>query len=466
MINKVNKTVKKFQMLSPGDRVAVAVSGGADSVALLDCLLKLAVEQQLQLFVVHVNHMLRGAEADGDAKFVAQLAEQHNLPFTICRLDVGYLAKAMATSKQDAARILRYKALEEEAVNWGANKIALGHHADDQAETVLLHLLRGAGVEGLTGMQPVREDRYIRPLLAVTREEIEAYCRQNNLNYRTDRSNLEPIYLRNKIRLELMPLLQKEYNPALVQGLNRLANIAREENDFLRQETNKAFAQVAAILKPSQVNLAITQLAALPIALQRRVLIKAWKQVSGAHSNLELARVDEALALVHHRTTGSSLQLPNGVCLEKCYGSLIVRLDLGHNGVEKEFAYTLPVPGKAFIAELGLTIRAELLLNYPMESTLCSNQSCSVLLDADKLNFPLEVRNRRTGDRFYPLGAPGHKKLKEFFINAKVPRELRKQALLVCSNKQIVWVTGLRLAEPYKITQLTKRILALTVEKP
>jgi tRNA(Ile)-lysidine synthase len=453
-------------MLSPGDRVAVAVSGGADSVALLDCLLKLANEQQLQLFVVHVNHMLRGAEADGDANFVAQLAERHNLPFTICRLDVGCLAKTMTTSKQDAARILRYKALEEEAVNWGANKIALGHHADDQAETVLLHLLRGTGVEGLTGMQPVREHRYIRPLLAVTREEIEAYCGQNNLNYRTDRSNLEPIYLRNKIRLELMPLLQKEYNPALVLGLNRLANIAREESDFLNQETNKAYAQVATIPKPSEVNLAITQLAALPIALQRRVLIKAWKQVSRAHSNLELARVDEALDLVHHRPTGSSLQLPNGVCLEKCYGILIVRLDLGHNELEKEFAYTLPVPGKIVVAELGITIKAELLLNNPLDSTWSGNQSYSVLLDADKLNFPLEVRNRRPGDRFYPLGAPGHKKLKEFFIDAKVPREQRKQALLVCSNEQIVWVSGLRLAEPHKITQLTKRMLALTVEKP
>lgn len=465
MLNKVKQTVNKFRMISPGDRIAVAVSGGADSVALLDCLNAMAVEKQFQLYVIHVNHLLRGTEAEADAEYVAELAGKYNLPYTIRRVDVRKLAKAMATSKQDAARILRYRAMEEVAVNWGANKIALGHHADDQAETILLHLLRGTGLEGLVGMQPVREGRYIRPLLEVTRQEIEAYCDSHNLEYRTDRSNLQTVYLRNKIRLELMPLLLRDYNPALVRGLSRLASIAREESDFLSQETVKAFAQVATAQDPSRVVLEIGKLSTLPKALQRRVLISAWKKVSGVHANLELERVDEALDLAEHSLTGSGIQMPNGVYLEKSYGVLIVRLDLGHNGLEKDFAYMLPVPGKVTVGELALTVKAEYVPNYhPTGSSRPSVDNLSVFLDADKISSPLIVRNRRAGDRFYPLGAPGHKKLKDFFIDAKVPRELRQKALLVCCEEEIIWVAGMRLAEPYRISNSTGKILALTVE--
>ncbi|MDA8213273.1 MAG: tRNA lysidine(34) synthetase TilS [Clostridia bacterium] len=466
MLEKIKQTVNKYHMISPGDRIIVAVSGGADSVALLYCLMDLASELGFQLYVVHVNHMLRGTEAEEDAGYVAELAEKHNLPCAIRRVDVGYLAKMMPTSKQDAARALRYGILEEEAANWGANKIALGHHADDQAETILLHLLRGTGLEGLVGMQPVRDGRYIRPLLEVTRQEIENYCSESNLKFRTDRSNLEPVYLRNRIRLELMPLLQREYNPALVRGLSRLANLAREESNFLTQEAGKAFEQVATVQNDERVVLDIAELSALPMALQRRVLIMAWKKVSGEHANLEFERVDEALDLAFHGLTGQGLELPRRVYLEKSYGALIVRLNLGHNGVDQEFAYLLPVPGKITVPELGLAVRAELMPCCPDDSNRSGSDTFRVFLDADKITSPLVVRNRRAGDRFYPLGAPGHKKLKDFFIDAKIPREFRQKALLVCSGEKIVWVAGVRLAEPYRISSGTGKILALTVEKP
>lgn len=466
MLEKVQQTVNKYHMISSGDRIVVAVSGGADSVALLYCLMALVNERDFQLFVVHVNHMLRGAEAEEDAEYVTKLVERHNLPYSVRRVDVGHLAKTMATSKQDAARTLRYRVLEEEANKWGANKIALGHHADDQAETILLHLLRGTGLEGLVGMQPVRDGRYIRPLLEVTRQEIEDYCSKNCLEYRTDRSNLEPVYLRNRIRLELMPLLRRDYNPALVRGLSRLANLAREDSHFLNQEAGKAFERVAAVQNNGRVVLEIAQLSALPKALQRRVLIMAWKKVSGEHANPEFERVDEALNLACLGLTGQSIELPRRVYVEKSYGMLIVRPSLGHNGVEKEFAYLLPVPGKITVPELDLTVQAEFVSGCPTSSGQSGGETRRVFLDADKITSPLVVRNRRAGDRFYPLGAPGHKKLKDFFIDAKIPREFRQKALLVCSKDEIIWVAGMRLAEPYRINAGTGKILCLSVEKP
>ncbi len=468
MPSKVRKMVNKHQLLASGDRIIVAVSGGADSVALLYGLLPLVEELACSLYVVHVNHLLRGAAAEADANFVAQLSARHQLPFSIRQVDVASAAKGMNTSKQNVARILRYQVLEEEALKWGANKIALGHHADDQAETILLHLLRGTGLEGLAGMLPMRDQKYIRPLLEVTREEIEAFCDANDLSYCTDLSNFEPVYLRNKIRLDLLPLLKEAYNPAVVKGLGRLAKLASEENEFLAEQAQQAFAQVCTGAEPNRLTLDSLKLTALPLALQRRVLILAWQQLAQQHTNLEFDRVEEAIQLAKFGHTGQGLGLPGLIRLEKSYHNLILQPDFGHNAIEKQFSYPIPVPGQVQIPELGVCIRAELSTKQSEQvsgATQNYNTGTRVCWDADQMDFPLIARNRRMGDRFHPQGAPGHKKLKEFFIDAKVPKESRAKTLLVCDSKEVLWAVGIRVAEACWVTAKTTRILELTVEK-
>lgn len=512
MLNKVRLTIQKYQMISPGEGVVAAVSGGADSVALLYCLRQLAPELGFRLFVVHVNHLLRGEQSDADADFVRKLAEQDKIPVAVCRIDVAAEARNMPTSKQDAARILRYQALRKAAENWGAAKIALGHHADDQAETVLLHLLRGSGPQGLVGMQPVREGRYIRPLLETSRTEIEEFCRENCLNFRTDLSNFQPVYLRNKIRLELLPRLKSEYNPGLVEGLGRLADLLREENSLIAELARKAFAETIdktfaevadkTLAKPADKTLAealekgpfnqafptghpgpslsfsLAKFAGLPKALQRRVLILGWQEISRQRINPEFSRVEEALGLALFGRTGGRLELPGGVYLEKSYTTLNLRANPGYNDEVNDFSGELPVPGELTVPEKGFTITAQLYSAGAGRGSSRSNTVparnhglneampeavYSIDLAADSLTFPLTVRNRRPGDRFFPLGAPGHRKLQDFLVDAKIPRSHRDNIVLVVSGEQIIWVAGMRPDESCRITEAAKTVLHLTL---
>lgn len=466
MLKKVKETINKYRMFSKGDRLVVAVSGGADSLALLHVLLRFRGELETELKVVHVNHHLRGEAADQDARMVEARAIEWDVPFSIRDIKVRELEKGMGTSLENAARILRYQVLEEEALLFGADKIVLGHHADDQAETVLLHLLRGAGVDGIAGMLPVRDQKFYRPLLEVSRQEIENYCHSNHIEYCTDLSNLQPVYLRNSVRLELLPLLREKYNTSVEKSLCRLAELAREDSELLWKLADEAYEKVVTIGEKGLL-LETEALGDIPTSLQRRVLIRAWQKLSGEVVSPAYERIEALRKLMLRGNTGQIVQLPSGISGEKSYQQLILGKATGYNGKQKQFSYPLTVPGTTKIPELKITIMTELIdktKEERQEQGACDQNI--LLLDADLCRRPLVIRNRRDGDIFYPWGAPGKKKLKEFFIDCKIPRSERDCIPLICSDNEVIWVMGKRKSQSCQVTETTGRMLRLTLTTP
>ncbi len=448
----------KFRMISPGDTVLVGVSGGPDSVALLHLLWRMQKELRISLAVAHLNHMFRGEEARADARLVEELAGNLGLPVYVEEFDVPAYRERAGLSAQEAARQVRYRFFEEVAQNIGASRVALGHHADDQAETILFNFLRGTGLAGLKGIPPVRE-KYIRPLLGVRRREIELYCRQHSLPVREDVSNKKTIYTRNRIRLELIPHLEAGYNPRLVEALVHLGHICREENDYLEEQTALLYERALKTEREHSLLLAVPELLSAPLALVRRVFRRAWRHLTGTDGDLSFLQVESLLALLHNPAGGKVVELPRGVRASRQGQALRLWMGGDAPGVPY-YSYPLVVPGITCIPEINSSIRARLIsiTEAPDPRTLSAREA---LLDYDTIPGPLTVRRRRDGDRFHPLGMAAGTKLKKFLIDQGIPREERDYLPLVVAGDEIIWVGGVRPGEPWKITPGTKRCLYL-----
>lgn len=446
----------------PGERVLVAVSGGPDSLALLDVLYRLRGTLGIELSVAHLNHLLRGREAAADAAYVARLAERYGLPLILEECNVRDAWRERGGSLQAVAREMRYRFFERAAEETGAARVALGHQADDQAETIVFNFLRGTGIAGLAGIPPVR-DRYVRPLLAERRRTIEAYCRERGLVPRTDASNVKPVYTRNRLRLELIPHLEREYNPNLVPTLLRMAEVLREEDALLDAEASRA---LAAVMRASDdeggVALERRPLLELPPALQRRVVRGAWEALPGG-AELPFDHVQRVLDLARRPRGGGRVELPGGARLTREGDRLVLRR--GDGEVPVPFSYPLAMPGETAVPEAGMVIIAtmtEAADSLPDPRLLAPR---GTVLDLDRLVLPLTVRSRRPGDVFRPSGG-GTVKLKKFLIDAKVPRGARDAIpLIVDAEGCIAWVAGLRTAEFCRLTPRTRYALILEVRK-
>lgn len=443
MLQKIKNTLAKYQMLKTGDRIVVGVSGGPDSVALLHALLTLRSNYQLSLFVVHLDHQLRGKEAQEDSRFVAELAKRWSLPFFLQQADVQGWAREKKLSIETAAREIRYQLYEEVADKVGAARIALGHNADDQAETILMRLLRGAGEEGLAGIPPVR-GKIIRPLWEITRGEIEAYCQEQQLAFRLDSTNLESIYLRNKIRLKLLPFLEREYNSNIRHTLLRLGQMAREDSSYWQQEIYQTLKKVVKEEDDHSLILDWSQLLTYHPALQKRVLREVIKKIQGNLLNVSFTHLEDCWQFFFHSAQGKKI-LPSGVILEKSYNQLIIK-----RKEPVDYAYPLQIPGVTRIPEAGLEIKSQLIGSGERISKEEMRSPWRIYLTYDPDQGPLLVRNRRPGDVFRPWGLKGSKKLKEFFIDAKIPRFQRERVPLLAQNQQILWIIGERLGEDEK----------------
>jgi tRNA(Ile)-lysidine synthase len=443
-------------MIEPGDTVLVAVSGGPDSTALLHCLAQLSPEFHCRLRACHIHHGLRGADADADAGAAGTLAESLHVPFVQHRADVRAYAEDRGLSVEAAARAVRYDLLESTARRVKANRIAMGHTADDQAETVLLNMLRGAGSQGLSGMPRVR-GKIIRPMLDVMRADAVQYCAFHQLHHRLDRSNLDTTLRRNRIRHEVLPGLQA-IQPKIVESLCRLADIVRAENHFMAQQGSQALRQIAS-QRPGEVGIACAGFAALAPALQRRVLRAAVARVKGDELDVGFERVEALLRLALSGRTGSVLELPGGLRAEMTYGELVVSRAAPLTAVP-EGPWTLRVPGEVTIEPLGFAFSARRSrAKRPPASPMAA------LVDSAKISGPLTVRTRRRGDRFRPLGMTGTVKLQDFFVNAKVPRAERARIPLVLSGDEIVWVVGYRVGEGFKVTPTSQRTIRLDASR-
>jgi tRNA(Ile)-lysidine synthase len=461
---KVRETIKKYGMLSPGDRVVVGVSGGPDSVALLHILKELTPQLKISLSIAHLNHGFRLNDSDRDAEYVQKLALELGLPVIVESRDVPAFIKEEGLSPENGARRARYDFFNKVVTRLKANKIALGHNADDQAETVLMRLLRGSGREGLSGIPPARElkpgsrVKIIRPLIEATREAIERYLKQNRIKTRLDASNIESVYLRNRIRLKLLPLLAK-YNPNIKSVLIRTAQVLGEEDRYLERIVDKHLKRI--VKKESgRVTLGIIKLSSLSLPIQRRILRESLRVVKGDRFDIQLSHIDDIIGLLKARGK-ASLDLPGNILVTKEYR----RLSLGFKKEKKvpPFKHSLKVPGITKIPEIGLSFHAKVLSKKPR--TLKEGSKKRAYFDYQRIKAPLFLRNREEGDRFQPLGMRGSKKLKDFFMDEKIPLKERERTSLLLSGKEIIWVVGHRISDKAKVTNKTKKVLMVEVKK-
>lgn len=454
MLAAINKWIIQHRLIVPGDRIVVACSGGPDSLALLHILVQLRQRYPIELKVAHVNHMFR-PEAVQEAQFVHAMATRWGLDCEQAQIDVPKYMEETGLSGQEAARLVRYRFLQQVAADWGHGKIATGHHRDDQAETVLLHLLRGAGSSGLGGMKAIN-GAIIRPLLSISRQQIEDYCQQQGLEAVQDNSNLHTDYLRNRVRLELIPLLERHYNPALRESLCRTAEIVGAEQELVAQMANNKWPDVVHECE-GRISLNIKQLHQLPLALQRQIFRKVIEKKQGHLRGIQFLHVEKLIEATFSGAVGIVIELPGGLSVAKGYTNMTL---LSEAEAKLETGQAIPtmmlaVPG--YMDWNGREIRA--ILTDQLDGAVSPQRA---VLDWDELRPPLFIRSRQEGDRFAPYGLKGSKKLKDFFIDNKVPRHLRDSVPLVCDEGGILWVAGYRQSERGKVTIATKRYLQLT----
>ncbi|MBC2582590.1 tRNA lysidine(34) synthetase TilS [Clostridium sp. DJ247] len=458
MIENVLSTIKKHKMFDEGDKILVAVSGGPDSVALLNILYRVKDDLNITIYAAHVNHGLRGKESDEDEEYVRNFCSELNIEFMSKRVDIDKISKVKNISCESAGREARYEFFEELKRKLGLQKIAIAHNLNDQAETVLMRIMRGTGVEGLVGIKPVRDKIFVRPLINSTRDEIEAYCRENNLYPRIDKTNLEPIYSRNKIRLQLIPYIKENFNKDIVQGLNRLADSARVDNEYLDMISKEKYKKYCDI---STEKIIISKEAFLENeAIITRMLRLALYNFLGYLYNFEKVHIYDIIRIQSH-ATGKKINLPNNICVINNYGHIYILKNKKENIKSSQREYKLHI-GRNQLDDIKLKVNIKLV--NKQEIANINKQDLVKYFDYDKIKENIILRYRKDGDRFMPSGMKGHKKLKDFFIDLKIPKERRENIPLICFGNEIGWIIGYRVSEIFKIDKYTQNILQISVE--
>jgi len=473
LVQTMLSTVRKYDMLRPGDRALVAVSGGPDSMALLHALFRSRDELSIEICAFHLDHMFRGAESAEDAEAVRSYCSELGIPVVVERYDVPAFAEESGLSPQDAARVIRYELACLAAASRQCTCMAFAHHRDDNFETIVMRFLRGAGLRGLTGIRPVRTysrgswtGRLVRPLIECTRQDIELYCTEEHIPTRTDRSNLSDKYARNKVRLDLIPHLLT-YNPNLAQTATSASRFMADEDDFLEEQAGEFLARHSG-QRGDILEVDIEALANAHPALFRRTVLLAIERVRGTRKDMYSMHVEDVMELVRTRGRSGMLSLPDGLQVRKRYGVL----EFGWSGALQPariapYMKPLRVPGLTVIPHSSKMIIADVVPVEQLDREFKSTDPSVAHMDYDVVSGGLAVRNRRDGDRFKPLGMAGTKKLKEFFIDSKIRAELRDQIPLVVygdDGTRIAWIGELRLSDDVKITEKTRRVLRLHVE--
>lgn len=476
-LRKILRTVERHDMLQNGDAVLVGVSGGPDSMALLHGLFELSRVLDIRIGVAHLNHGLRGRESDRDAAFTQAEARRHGVPFYGAKADVmGERAKTGA-SIEEAARDARYRFFHRIRREAGFDKIALGHHLDDNAELILMNLLRGSGPGGISGIPPVRGP-IIRPLMGVYRSEILAFLKKEAISYVLDASNADPRFLRNKIRHELIPLLKTGYNPGIVQGLNRLGNIRRAEECWMEECLASLYDGVVLQKSKTETVLSVSALQKLHPAARSRIIRRAVSEIKGNLRRISWAHLSAIQdCLEPPFPIGKPplrLDLPDRIQVFRDAQRLVVSQGAHPSRQTKfsgngegflNFAYVFSAQDirsqpQVDLPEIHGQMRFSILRREAIGREAIVNSAPTVaFFDWDRLNFPIKIRNVRPGDRFAPLGAGGAQKLKKFFIDHKIPVSERHRVLLLIGGDIILWVGGHRISESAKLTPETTTIL-------
>jgi len=473
LVRSVRSTIDKYRMLIGGELVVVGVSGGPDSVALLHVLNALRPVYKADLHVAHLEHGLRGKAAIADMKFVRSLCGDLGIPCTTRSIDVKGLAKASTLSVEAVGRKTRYAFLEEVRRETGAARIATGHTANDQAETLLLNLIRGSGILGLRGIRPVFEDRIIRPLIGSTRQEVLDHLEKNRLAFRIDDSNLDMAYDRNRVRQLLIPLIEREFNPRIVDSLVRTSNLFSSIADYIEEEVARG---AGTCLQPGEgrATIDLKRFVALSPAVRTFILYAAVRALEGDDQVATYEKLSAVDAVARGSESGARIDIGSGLSAIKEFDILTV----GRNpGPAESYTVPLAVPGVTLIetgpCEIEVSMRGE---RSPLgrqkaspgrvkAPTGLAGGSVAAHFDLAGLALPLVARSWHEGDRFRPFGMRGSKKVQDVFVDEKIPLSRRGRIPLVCDRKGIIWIAGVKRSARAPITSRTRDSITLTLRK-
>jgi tRNA(Ile)-lysidine synthase len=441
------QTLAKHQMLVAGDRVLVGVSGGADSVSLVLVLNELGYKTGIG----HLNHGLRGLDSDGDEEFVSELASTLGVPFYSQRISIrpedGNLEAAGRAARKDFFRSVCKRE--------GFTKIAIAHTRDDRVETCLLHLFRGAGLEGMVSMAPVSGDT-IRPLIETSHDEVHRFLLSSNQPWRTDASNLDPSFTRNRMRHELIPMLEKTYNPRLRQTLSRTVDLLQNEDGWMQDLTANWVAQFA-VHSPGMMSVDAESMRTVPVALARRAIRTMLRQAGSDLLDITFDRIEAVRELLDSGKSGKTVQIPGRFVAERSFDRLILRQSQNE---ANEFDYVLPIPGTVHIPELGKTFRAGV-----SDGTMvppASDNKERVFVDGGRLGPCVKIRSWKPGDYYKPVGWPGGK-LKKFFQRTRIPRSQRSRWPVIVSDSTVVWVASFPVSREFAPSGRSQKIVTLEV---
>ena len=465
LLRELVRNWQQQQLTEPNTTVVVACSGGIDSLALLDMLVQVRKELGIELVSAHYEHGIRGEASREDAQFVADYCQGQGIPFFLAAGDVPAIAKERKESLETAARFCRYEFLRQVASKYPQGVIATAHHKDDQGETVLMHLLRGTGIAGLAGILPASQG-IIRPLLNFSKKQLAQYCELQHLAPRHDSTNDEADCTRNRLRLQLLPLLAKEYNGNIVEGLCNLAEIAAGEEAYWQDTLGEIWQGLEKRLTPISCTCSCSELTSYPLAVQRRLLQKIVGNL--VNQQLGFSHLESIRRLIQKPQTGQKIQLPDGLLAKVAYGQLTLEKNTisfsENNGtiIEKSNNenFTLELSGVTVLSdgtEFLTTVK-----DYLPQQPWPSSQN-TIWCDYDKCHQPLYWRHRQPGD-VVQVGQ-GHQKLKKFLIDNKIPQEERDQLWLLCQGNNIIWIPGLRRFSEALIDRETQKILYITLKK-
>jgi tRNA(Ile)-lysidine synthase len=455
LTEKARGTINKYKMLSENDHVLIALSGGPDSVCLAIVLNELKKEYNLSLKAIYLDHGLRPSEVENEKAFCREFCNSREIGFSVEWIHVKEYADKKGLNLQEAARELRYSALDKILLSSNADRIALGHNADDQAETVLMRLFRGSGRKGLTGIPPVR-GKIIRPLIEVERKDIERFLQAgDSQSFMIDSSNLKEEYNRNWLRNNVITEVKKK-NPSVVEDICRSIDIIREEDEYLEFIVTKTLMRLISRKTDTAIELFITPLETIEKPVLRRVLRRAVDATESLR-RISFANIENMIHLINKGNAGDSIDLPGDIRVIRDYSILKITTER-HISVG---AHELGPEDEISLSEVEMKITSSI-ESAPGEG---GDNKYIVLVDAENLEFPLSVGPREEGDFFYPIGFGKRKKLQDFFVDEKISRYKRDEVPIVKSGNDIIWVAGLRADHRYRVTENTKNVLRLKITK-
>lgn len=462
MYELVKNNIIDNNLIAQGENVLIGLSGGPDSVFLFYNLRMMRDLINFNLYASHINHMYREEEAQRDEDFVRNLCEEYNIKLFVKRKNTKELLKELKTTEEEAGRILRYGFFKENLDSLGGGKIAVAHNLNDQAETVLQRIIRGSGIDGLSAMK-FQTGNIIRPILNVERKEIEKYLNDNDFKYCIDNTNNEDIYGRNKIRLNLIPYLEANYNPNIQKTLTRMAQTMAMDKILIDKYIDIKYNEVLENKSDNYISFYLHKLKELSTSEKSRIIRRAIEELKGYLANLEKKHVDIVVDFIETGKTGKRINLTENFTVEISYDSLIVNKIVEHID---NFEYDLSFETKTTIKEVNKTLSCKLIDCETYEKLKAQKDpKNNIYIDFENVKGKLSVRNRRNGDTYVPLAMTSKKKIKDILIDLKVPLSLRNKMLIITDDENIIWLEGYRINDNYKVSITTKKFLYITKEE-